>query len=1403
MKRFSLLLILGIGCGCLAIGFDQATAQEDDLAADGLARGWITHVQQEDRSIQRIDVRPVLDVSQARVDPRLDVGTFQLTWDGYLESEARGEYEFAAFVEGEAKVTLNDATLIDAECAEPKWVISESTSLPFDLHPIRVQFQSLSDSAQLRLYWKGPNFDWEPLPRRRMMHELDDTYDPSWERGRQIVASHHCSQCHDVPLGTETAALSPLFKAASTIEANWLVARLMAKESEHESDPNRQMPFFDLSQADAVAITSYLFASTEGDRDDQGRDAKTSSPNKNGNLDSQIEGDRLFHTMGCLACHQMEEIGSPSPFGGGSLTYVADKRPPGFFEAWLKTPSAINPNHRMPEFTLTDQEVQHLGTFLASRRSDTVAADIDLSFDAKTLERGETLFGELRCASCHQRDESPADPIPLQDRGLTQIESTCLGNPDPAQGRPGYRMTESEIKDVANYLSEPVHTDQLDIPFLLAQQNCNACHQRDGSAGLVDLIPEVIKRDDSLSTIASAMKPPLLDGVGDKLHQKSLFQTIQRGGNPRRPWLHVRMPKYRLSDEDIEQLSSWLIAADRMPDGLIETAATIPNEIVPIVGPRLVTPTGFGCTSCHQVGSVEPVNAPLNAMGPDLSQIGNHLRHDWFRRWVANPSRFEPGMEMPSIQQPVRGVLHEELDQQLAAVWQVLNTPGFEPPRPEPVRIVRQTGADSQALAHVLTDVTRTDRGNLVKPLIVGLGNRHNVMFDLATGRLERWWIGDTLRQHTEGKTWFWEVGGPTLWHSAHAEDQSDWILVTSSGELNPVRVGQFRTEASRWEHDNGRLSLNYRLTFSSDASDTNRELVFSETLSPTWTDGQGISGWQRAIEVTGLAADESLLMTGSLEPSPDAPARHTNRLNITQPRPVVLNIARPQSIAFDQAGRLRIPAGDDGELSLVLSYTTQLPVDRVPASDVEFEGPLLETIEVAPGFESVRLPIDADWMPTAMSWGPNGDLYVTSLKGRVWRLSDGDGDGIEDQAIVFGDELSAPFGVHAHSDGVDVIHKSALVRLLDRDQDGFPEVTQSLVSGWGHSQDYHDWAVGLPSDANGNYYIALACQQDDRSPAAANLRGEVLKLVPDGSERFRIEPLSTGHRFPTGIARNQEGALFVTDNQGNYNPFNELNHVRPGGWFGFINRLDKPPGPDEPHLAPSINIPHPWTRSVNGICFLSTPDSDSNHSSGFGPFEGHLVGCEYDTQRLVRMSLQKVGESYQGAVYPLTYETPRDGQTLLGPLSCAVSPDGRLYVGNIRDSGWGGSNNIGSMVRMSFNNDLLPCGISEVTANRDGFTIRFTKPVDEAKAKKIEAYRVTSYRRISTPAYGGDDVDRRGETPTAVEVAEDGLSVHLTFAELREGFVYQFDLADLSTDGEFFPGNAYYSLNAVPETRR
>jgi hypothetical protein len=182
-------------------------------------------------------------------------------------------------------------------------------------------------------------------------------------------------------------------------------------------------------------------------------------------------------------------------------------------------------------------------------------------------------------------------------------------------------------------------------------------------------------------------------------------------------------------------------------------------------------------------------------------------------------------------------------------------------------------------------------------------------------------------------------------------------------------------------------------------------------------------------------------------------------------------------------------------------------------------------------------------------------------------------------------------------------------------------------------------------------------------------------------------------------------------------------------------------------------------------------------------------------------MTLQRVGDTFQGAAYPLSI-LPSDPQRgFLGPLVCAVSPRGELYVGSIRDSGWGAGANVGEIVRVQVQPDKLPCGIAEVRATHDGFTIDFFRPVDRELAGRAESYTIQSYRREPTPAYGGPDRDRRMEKVTEATVSSDARRVKLKLAELRPGFVYELRLKNLTPGGgDFHPAEAHYTLNVVPK---
>ncbi|HEY4311992.1 MAG TPA: PA14 domain-containing protein [Pirellulales bacterium] len=1188
-------------------------------------------------------------------------------------------------------------------------------------------------------------------------------------------------------------------------------------------DVKFRMPGLGLSRDDARHIVSYLLDEDPKDEPHAKKEAPATKPPGNDRA-----GETLFYSLGCLGCHSLAGLGTTRLAGGGELYNVADKRPDDFFARWLADPAACNPTHRMPLFPLSDEERQNLAAFLArqSAAPDKKPAAADEADFGGSRERGRDLIAKHHCGSCHElplREGMPTpEPAAVARRKISAAadwEASCLGEPDPGHARPGYRLRPEQREVVVAYLQaiadapEPT-TRNSNVAFdgarVLADRNCLGCHSRGLAAGIAAHTPAFAAAHPELSAALSTLAPPSLADVGDKLERRALLEAMTTAGDPRRKWLAIRMPRFKFAPGEAEALADWLIENDRLPPrAALAAARDLDEDTLQAAGGRLVTAEGFGCASCHQIGKSVPKQDNPAARGTDLSLVGNRIRREWFDRWVRNPARIVPRMEMPAIEIPVGGVLDERLDDQLTAVWDVLNKPGFTPPAAGAVRVVRTRNMPGMAeRAAILTDVLRIEKRAYARPFVVGLANRHTVLMDLEQNRLAGWWVGDAARERSEGKRWYWQPGGTHVL-AVPNRGASELTLRRDGQIVEPEPTPQFRTLLDSWQHVAGGVTFAYRLKFPAADRTPAATLRVSQRITAIEPNPEsGRAGFRRRLEVHGIPAGREIQwrllpeeVAGTLDGerfvATNGPAGEVS---------VRLVASTGQQISDDAGPVVRIAAPTGIEPVVVeAEYCSRLAADRYSAPLVTPASRPAATLHCVPGFDAVRLPLPPTEMPTGFAWRRDGTLMFTSLKGGAWLAPDTDGDGLADELLPLADELAAPYGLCTVGDAVDVINKNGLLRLSDFDGQGRAGRTDIIADGWGQTTDYHDWAIGPVPDDAGGYFVALPCRQDERSDAAARLRGWAVHLMPrvandDNPRLYDVVPLCSGLRFPMGLARSRQGALFATDNQGHYNPFNELNHLVADSHYGFFNKFEARQGTPLPRQDPAIEIPHPWTRSVNGICFLNTPEQlrASTGRDVFGPWEGHLVGCEYDTRRLVRMSLERVGETYQGAAYPLSVE-PADGEeTFEGPIACQVAPDGALFIGNMRDSGWGAGQNTGSIVRLRATGHS-PAGIAEVCAAADGFTIHFTRPV-RAAAADVASYVVESYRRVPTSDYGGPDIDRRTERIRGVTLADDNCTVHLTFDDLRPGFVYEFHLKNLAGPGEVFhPAEAYYTLRTVP----
>ena len=310
---------------------------------------------------------------------------------------------------------------------------------------------------------------------------------------------------------------------------------------------------------------------------------------------------------------------------------------------------------------------------------------------------------------------------------------------------------------------------------LLERKQCVACHARGGHPGFGAAAVGIVRSKGSLRTPAETLIPPNLTAVGDKLKDEALAEAVNGGMKKRRlTWLAVRMPRFQHADAERSALLAAFISRDRIPDDAPESAVArfdaaqartgsdANEESRMVTGQKLVGPRGFSCIACHDMGTYSPKNVAIPTHGSDLMGIGRRMRREFFLRWTRAPLRIRPGMEMPSYERPVAGLLHGNIILQLAALWEALNDPRFTPQinpsaveqflvvRPgEPARIVRDVFAKRKG-----------GDGAVARAFAVGFNNGHSLLFDLDLFCLRDWTVGDFARQRTSGKSWFWDLAG-------------------------------------------------------------------------------------------------------------------------------------------------------------------------------------------------------------------------------------------------------------------------------------------------------------------------------------------------------------------------------------------------------------------------------------------------------------------------------------------------------------------------------------------------------------------------------------------------------------------------------------------------------------------
>lgn len=252
---------------------------------------------------------------------------------------------------------------------------------------------------------------------------------------------------------------------------------------------------------------------------------------------------------------------------------------------------------------------------------------------------------------------------------------------------------------------------------------------------------------------------------------------------------------------------------------------------------------------------------------------------------------------------------------------------------------------------------------------------------------------------------------------------------------------------------------------------------------------------------------------------------------------------------------------------TFLLLAATALAAEKKPGPAGGDKVPPVQML--VPGFAVRVLPMELPAI-NAVRYRADGKLVALGYEGKVYLLSDADGDGLEDTAKVFYEPprqiLSlgmalTPAG-YKLGQGVFIARKGSLVLELDTNGDDIADKEIVVASGWETPKRFPGGAsdaIGVAADNDGSVFFGLGAANSQngyllRHGVAdyrlTSERGTIQKIAPDFSKR---EIIATGIRASVGLELNAAGDLFATDQEGatwmpNGNPFDELLHIKKAG---------------------------------------------------------------------------------------------------------------------------------------------------------------------------------------------------------------------------------------------------------------
>jgi len=281
----------------------------------------------------------------------------------------------------------------------------------------------------------------------------------------------------------------------------------------------------------------------------------------------------------------------------------------------------------------------------------------------------------------HRTDDDPKPQRPTSGPDATTVKASVKA--------PRYDLSLGERTALATWLlasqmpEAPAHFPQVN-PALVAGQRliqhygCRGCHSIAGRGGFSDLEGR------------PQQTPPALISEGRRVRPSWLLSFLRNPGeHPVRPWLHIRMPRFALSDPQFATLTRYFIEVDGA--SLLEAPARPASTTEETVG--AVYFDVLQCGRCHD-GQEDSGGLQVPQFAPSYQLARQRLRMPWVLEWILDPTGHDPQTSMPAL-------VGDENDPSF--LLRSLNAPMFINHKAQLQRVLK----DEEALADFLADPER------------------------------------------------------------------------------------------------------------------------------------------------------------------------------------------------------------------------------------------------------------------------------------------------------------------------------------------------------------------------------------------------------------------------------------------------------------------------------------------------------------------------------------------------------------------------------------------------------------------------------------------------------------------------------------------------------------------------